>query len=305
MDYSKSTRANGIVTLGLLLLFVMKTVGQNSTTVPYSEWYNNREVYKLTIFGDPPESRGRLNGPSYDGWVQEQQNNWRDKCTAQPDVGKCNTTETAWYYDNQTQVCTTFSGCKTIQNSYKSKEECVQVCEQYSKKKPLPISTEVPIVTESATPLTKPPTTEMSKSKNKTTPNVITELKTEMSTRLPEPSRFVTAGIPKKVMLDAVVQVTTQKGEPSCGHKLHKLAGTYLQQSAGVPRPISIHDHATIATEHLIGATIDRLSMELFTDCSLVNITRTKWLTTEVEPTPDGGMFIYQVGLQTITFIHP
>lgn len=88
MDYSKSnTRANSIATLGLLLLFVVKTVGENSTTVrtvvrctdPYSEWYKNREVYKLTIFGDPLESRRRLNGPSYDGWVQEQQNNWRGK----------------------------------------------------------------------------------------------------------------------------------------------------------------------------------------------------------------------------------
>jgi hypothetical protein len=70
---------SGIVTLGLLLLFVMKTVSQNSTTVPYSEWYKNREVYKLTIFDDPLESRRRLNGPSYDGWVQEQQNNWRGR----------------------------------------------------------------------------------------------------------------------------------------------------------------------------------------------------------------------------------
>lgn len=81
MDYSKIV----MVTFGLLLLLAMQTLGQitipstTTTKLPYSEWYTNRTLYKPSIFGTPPEERGRLQSFVYDLWVAEQEQNWRGK----------------------------------------------------------------------------------------------------------------------------------------------------------------------------------------------------------------------------------
>ena len=148
-----------------------------------------------------------------------------------PDVKNCTKLETAWYYNNQTQLCTTFNGCANIINGYQSKDECVQVCEQYSPNKPLPTFKSVSTtVTESS----KIPVV----ISERQTPNKVNEFTTIKSVPVTEPSRFVTTGIPEKVT-QKEVQVP-QTGESSCGHKLHRLAGVYLQQHAGVPRPVRI-----------------------------------------------------------------
>lgn len=152
----------------------------------------------------------------------------------EPDVGKCTKTETAWYYNNQTQLCTTFNGCANITNGYKSKDQCVQVCEQYSPNKPLPtLNSKTTVVTESSKPVTAAVISEVQ------TPNLVTESTTTKSVPVTEPTRFVTTGIPEKVT-QKQVQVP-QTGDQTCGHKLHRLAGVYLQQHAGVPRPVRIY----------------------------------------------------------------
>ena len=79
MDYPKSTRAIRLVMFGLLVVLVMQTLAQtpSTTPVPYSEWYTNRDMYKLSIFGFPPESKNRMHPVVYSFWVAEQEKNWR------------------------------------------------------------------------------------------------------------------------------------------------------------------------------------------------------------------------------------